>query len=98
MQQINILLKTVASILLVLVASRNSNTPQNKSDIISGKGVFARNGMVATDHLLAFEIGARNLKEGRNDFNAAVAVKFAMAVVYPCAGNRRVDDTAFGVK
>jgi len=87
MQQKNVLLKAVASILLLLAVSCSSSVKQDKSGLISGKGVFAKNGMVATAHPLASEIGARILEEGGNAFDAAIAVQFALAVVYPRAGN-----------
>ncbi|RUT80192.1 gamma-glutamyltransferase [Ancylomarina longa] len=43
--------------------------------------------MVVTAHFLASEVGVEILKEGGNAFDAAVAVQFTLAVVYPRAGN-----------
>jgi gamma-glutamyltranspeptidase/glutathione hydrolase len=47
----------------------------------------ARSGMVVTSHYLASEIGAEVLQKGGNAVDAAVASAFALAVVYPVAGN-----------
>lgn len=45
------------------------------------------NGAVVTAHPLASTIGVDILKKGGNAIDAAIAVKFALAVVYPNAGN-----------
>ena len=49
--------------------------------------VAAENGMVVTAQHLATKIGVEVLKRGGNAVDAAVAVGYALAVVYPAAGN-----------
>jgi len=49
--------------------------------------VAAENGMVVTAQHLATRVGVDVLKGGGNAIDAAVAVGYALAVVYPAAGN-----------
>jgi gamma-glutamyltranspeptidase/glutathione hydrolase len=51
------------------------------------KGVYGDEAMVVSAHFLASEVGAEVLRDGGNAFDAAVAVNFALAVVYQQAGN-----------
>ena len=54
---------------------------------LAPKGVYGEKAMVVSAHFLASEVGAEVLKNGGNAFDAAVAVNFALAVVYQQAGN-----------
>ena len=49
--------------------------------------VAAENGMVVSAQHLATRVGVDVLKDGGNAVDAAVAVGYALAVVYPAAGN-----------
>lgn len=51
------------------------------------RGVMAERAMVVSAHRLASEVGRDVLAAGGNAFDAAVAVNFALAVVYQQAGN-----------
>ncbi|MHC2420581.1 gamma-glutamyltranspeptidase [Sinorhizobium meliloti] len=53
----------------------------------SPEPVKAEHGMVVTAQHLASDIGVEVLKKGGNAIDAAVAVGYALAVVYPTAGN-----------
>ncbi len=53
----------------------------------SPEPVKAEHGMVVTAQHLASDVGVEVLKKGGNAVDAAVAVGYALAVVYPTAGN-----------
>ena len=51
------------------------------------KEVTGDSGIVVSAHPLATQVGVEILRQGGNAIDAAVAVQFALAVVYPQAGN-----------
>ena len=61
--------------------------PSGLAAAASAVPVAAKNGMVVSAQHLATEAGVEVLKKGGNAIDAAVAVGYALAVVYPAAGN-----------
>lgn len=53
----------------------------------SSKSIKGTGGMVVAAHPDAAKVGVAILKQGGNAIDAAIAVQFALAVVYPNAGN-----------
>ncbi len=49
--------------------------------------VYYQNGMVASDNMIASEVGSEILQQGGNAIDASIATAFALAVVHPQAGN-----------
>lgn len=78
MKKPNLIFLFIAT-LLFSACSTNQQTGQKDNEF--------KNGAVVTAHPLASEVGLDVLKNGGNAVDAAVAVKFALAVVYPNAGN-----------
>ncbi len=54
---------------------------------ISQKTVSAKNAVVSCGHPIAAKVGLDIMKHGGNAIDASIAVQFALAVVYPRAGN-----------
>lgn len=78
-------LKFLIILIFCLFACQSSNVNQNPFP--SETGALGEKAMVSSAHPLATKIGVEVLKNGGNAFDAALAVKFALAVVYPRAGN-----------
>jgi len=60
-------------------------TPQIAT--VLNEGTIATDAMVSCAHPLASKVGIEIIKQGGNAIDAAIAVHFALAVVYPSAGN-----------
>jgi gamma-glutamyltranspeptidase / glutathione hydrolase len=60
---------------------------QPKPQKTENRGTLANNGMVSSTHPLASQVGVEIMRKGGNAADATVATFFALAVVYPVAGN-----------
>jgi gamma-glutamyltranspeptidase/glutathione hydrolase len=74
----------VRSTLLVAALLAAAHIPSHAASIAP---VAAESGMVVTAQHIATQVGVDVLKHGGNAVDAAVAVGYALAVVYPAAGN-----------
>jgi gamma-glutamyltranspeptidase / glutathione hydrolase len=83
----NIILLLV-SLLMTVVSSIAQIIEQQQPHIYEiKKSAFGSKAMVCAAHPIATEVGKAILKKGGNAIDAAIAVQFALAVVYPQAGN-----------
>lgn len=71
--------------LLFVISSCQTEQPTIKYKSV--KEIAAKEAAVVTAHPLASEAGLKILQQGGNAVDAAITVQFALAVVYPVAGN-----------
>jgi gamma-glutamyltranspeptidase/glutathione hydrolase len=78
---------TPAATTAVRAADWRAATPAEWKFFADSEPATSDGGMVATDARLATDVGVEILNAGGNAVDAAVATGFALAVVYPVAGN-----------
>lgn len=76
---------TFLLLLAIFFNACRESTPVPLYDI--QKKITADSAIVVSAHPLASEVGTEVMKEGGNAVDAAIAIQFALAVVYPRAGN-----------
>lgn len=77
-------MKQLAYCTILLFLFTTCQRPHHRTKEVGPLGDQA---MISTAHPLATKVGVEVLKNGGNAFDAALAVKFALAVVFPRAGN-----------
>ncbi len=74
-------------ILLFILSVGCQSTVDTAQKSKSETGPIGEKAMISSAHPLATKVGLEVLKDGGNAFDAAIAVQFALAVVFPRAGN-----------
>ncbi|MEP1094714.1 MAG: gamma-glutamyltransferase [Cyclobacteriaceae bacterium] len=76
---------TILLLALALFACQTNQNPDYPK--LSETGPLGESVMISSAHPLATKVGVEILRNGGNAFDAAIAVQFALAVVFPRAGN-----------
>lgn len=79
--------KYLSASFLVICFLLAACSPEIVEEKPSQLGMVTDSAMVVSAHPLASQIGADIMKKGGNAVDAAIATQFALAVVYPAAGN-----------
>lgn len=82
--------KSIAGLLFLFFLVINGCGPGHQlplSNYVAQKSSIAQSAMVVSPHALSTQVGLEVLRDGGNAIDAAIAVQWAMAVVYPRAGN-----------
>ena len=88
MNRYPILLRSITYFFIPLsIFWASCHTVKPFTDYKSQKSVVADKAVVSAAHPLATKVGLDIIKQGGNAIDAAIAVQFALAVVYPRAGN-----------
>lgn len=74
-------------LLLIAIAYNNFNLFSQEYQLTSNKQRYADSAVVVAAHPVAAQVGKAVLQRGGNAIDAMVAVHFALAVVFPRAGN-----------
>ncbi|KYG79658.1 gamma-glutamyltranspeptidase [Roseivirga seohaensis] len=77
--------KLITAILVLALVACQNQEPIDDPNI--ARGLIAAKAMVVSAHPIASNVGKEIMQKGGNAVDAAVAVQFALAVVYPGAGN-----------
>jgi gamma-glutamyltranspeptidase / glutathione hydrolase len=78
--------KIIVAVLVLLITTK-TNGQQSPYKYNNTKNIVVRKAAVVSAHTLASYTGMKIMKLGGNAFDAAIATQFALAVVYPGAGN-----------
>ncbi len=79
--------KSILTLLATLLLFSCNTTESSKNNYVSKTGLITEKAMVVTAHPIASNVGKAILAKGGNAVDAAVAVQFSLAVVFPFAGN-----------